>query len=221
MTRVAVVDYGAGNMVSISRALAVVGAEVVIARRPADLAGARGLVVPGVGASGPAMRRLARIGMVQAIGDAVRGGATYLGICLGMQLLFERSEEDGARGLGLLPGVVQTLPDAPRLPHIGWNPVEIAPVDASGNPHPLLAGVPSGAACYFVHSYAPVPTDPSIVIARTEHGGRFVSAIAHDRLLGVQFHPERSGAVGLRILRNFVRLAAGESASATTAEAAA
>jgi glutamine amidotransferase len=199
----AVVDYGAGNLISISRALEAVGATVNIATRPEQLDGAAGIVVPGVGASGPAMERLRRRGLDGAIREAVAGGSWYMGICLGLQLLFERSEEDGAQMLGLLAGDVVLLKDAPRLPHIGWNGIE--PVRA----HPLLASVRPGAPAYFVHSYVGAPSDPSVVVAETEHGGRFPSVIADGRLLGVQFHPERSGDDGLQILRNAVSLIAG------------
>ncbi len=202
MTRVALIDYGAGNMVSITHALERVGADVRVATRAGDLVGADAIAVPGVGASGPAMRRLRRLGLARAIPAAVSDGALYLGICLGMQLLFERSEEDGADGLALLGGIVRKIPAAPRLPHVGWNELEHVGV------HPVLEGVPERAACYFVHSYSAEPADRSAVVAVTEHGGRFPSVIASGRLVGVQFHPERSGAEGLRILANAVRLAA-------------
>lgn len=202
--RVAIADYGAGNLVSIRNALALHGAEVTVAADADGLAGAHLIVVPGVGASGPAMARLRRRGLAAAIPAAVAEGAWYLGICLGMQLLFERSEEDGARLLGLLGGDVRRLADAPRLPHIGWNGL-----DRVGT-HPLLAGLADGAPAYFVHSYAPAPADPGVVVARTTHGRPFVSCVAAGRLLGCQFHPERSGADGLRILRNALALVAGE-----------
>lgn len=199
---VAIVDYGASNMVSVSEALARIGADVRLATRPKALAGAALVVVPGVGASGPAMRALRRRGLDVAIRSALDDGATFLGICLGMQLLFERSEEDGAEGLGLLAGRVTLLPNAPRLPHIGWNQLRLE------RSHPLTAGLIDGTPCYFVHSYAPEPADASSVIATTEHGGTFASAVASGRLLGVQFHPERSGSDGLRLLANAVAFAA-------------
>jgi glutamine amidotransferase len=200
VTTIALVDYGAGNLISIGQALELLGAEVRLCRRPDELAGADAVVVPGVGASGPAMTRLRRQGLDRAIPNAVAAGAWYLGICLGLQLLFERSEEDGARMLGLMDGNVARLPDAPRLPHIGWNSLE--PVGE----HPLLAGIVRGTPAYFVHSYVAVPEDRGSIIAETVHGGRFASAVAQDRLLGVQFHPERSGADGLRILANALAL---------------
>lgn len=194
--RIAVVDYGAGNLVSIRNALTLLGAEPVVALAPDDLRGAELIVVPGVGASGPAMERLDRAGMSDAIRGAVADGAWLVGICLGLQLLFEASDEDGARMLGLLEGPVVPIADAPRLPHIGWNQLEQV------RPHPLLDGVADGAPAYFVHSYVSRPTDPSVVVTETEHGSRFPSIVARDRIVGFQPHPERSGADGLRLLRN-------------------
>ncbi len=202
MTEVALVDYGAGNLVSIQHALGRVGATVRQASRAADLVGADVVVVPGVGASGPAMAQLRRHGLDRAITEAVSDGAWYFGVCLGLQLLFERSEEDGAEMLGLLRGSVERVPDAPRLPHIGWNSLERV------REHPLLDGVADGAPAYFVHSFVAAPDDRSMVVAETEHGGRFPSIVALGRLLGIQCHPERSGPDGLRILANLVRLAA-------------
>ncbi len=205
MTRIAVVDYGAGNLVSIDQALRFAGADVVLARRPADLAGADGLVVPGVGAAAPAMARLERRGLVEPIRAWAEADRPFLGICLGMQLLFESSDEDGATTLGILAGRTERLVDAPRLPHIGWNVVRRT------REHPLFAGIAPDARFYFVHSYAPRPAGPDasrIGLATTEHGGTFVPAVARGDLAGVQFHPERSGADGLRLLANFVALAA-------------
>jgi glutamine amidotransferase len=198
--RIAVIDHGAGNLVSVMRALERVGADARLARRPADLDGAAGIVVPGVGASAPAMIRLRRHGLDTAILKAVRDGATYLGICLGMQLLFEHSDEDGAEMLGLMRGPVHRLRDAPRLPHIGWNTIEAV------RPHPLLDGLPSGCAAYFVHSYVPDPAEPGDVVATSDYGRPFASVVAAGRLLGVQFHPERSGDDGLHLLANFTAL---------------
>ncbi len=195
------VDYGAGNLVSIQHALERAGATVGQVSRPADLVGVDVIVVPGVGASGPAMARLRRQGLDRAITAAVGDGAWYFGVCLGLQLLFQRSEEDGAEMLGLLAGSVERVPDAPRLPHIGWNSLERV------REHPLLDGVADGAPAYFVHSFVGVPADRSMVVAETEHGGRFPSIVASGRVMGIQCHPERSGPDGLRILANLVRLA--------------
>ena len=213
MTRIAVVDYGAGNLVSIEQALSAAGAEVVLVRRADSFADADALVVPGVGAAGPAMARLRRRGLDAPILAWIAAGRPFLGICLGLQLLFEGSDEDGAVTLGVLPGRTVRLSGAPRLPHIGWNQVE------RQRAHPLFAGIDKDADFYFVHSYAaaPGPGADGVVLAQTAHGGRFVSAIARGSLAGVQFHPERSGRDGLRLLANFVGLAqAGGAASGRT-----
>jgi imidazole glycerol phosphate synthase glutamine amidotransferase subunit len=150
------------------------------------------------------MGRLQRQALVEPIVERVRGGTWFVGICLGLQLLFETSHEDGARMLGLLEGDVEVIPDAPSLPHIGWNRLEIQ------RPHPVLDGLADGTPAYFVHSYVPVPADPAIVVTETEHGGRFASLVAQDRILGFQFHPERSGRDGLRMLRNTLELIAAD-----------
>jgi len=200
--RLAVVDYGAGNLVSIDQALMRVGGEVVVADDPAALGGADALVVPGVGAAEPAMARLDERGLTAPLRAWLAGGRPFLGICLGVQLLFEASDEDGAETLGVVAGRAVRLDAAPTLPHIGWNQVERT------RPHPLFDGIADGADFYFVHSYAgePAPRDRGVVLATTEHGDRFTSAIARGAMVGVQFHPERSGDVGLRLLANFVDL---------------
>ena len=201
-TSVALVDYGAGNLLSIGQALAVLGADVRIVRRAGEIGSPDLVVVPGVGAPGPAMRRLRRAGLDGALAAAVEGGAWYLGICLGMQLLFEGSEEDGSAGLAWIAGETRRLPSAPRLPHIGWNELDVVA------PHPMLDGLPPRPPMYFVHSFAPVPLDRGVIVAETVHGGRFASVVASGRLLGLQFHPEKSGADGLRVLRNVLALVA-------------
>jgi imidazole glycerol phosphate synthase glutamine amidotransferase subunit len=204
VTRIAVVDYGAGNLVSIDQALRAAGADVVIARAERDLDGVDGLIVPGVGAARPAMERLRRRALVEPIRRWIAADRPFLGICLGMQLLFEGSDEDGARTLGVLPGRTVRLVEAPRLPHIGWNAVRRC------RPHPLFAGVVADAPFYFVHSYAARPAGAGagdVALAVTDHGPDFVSAVALGRLAGVQFHPERSGRDGLRLLANFASLA--------------
>jgi glutamine amidotransferase len=204
LPRFAVVDYGAGNLVSIDQALRRAGAEPWVARDAEAMRDADVLVVPGVGASAPAMERLQRAGLVDPIRAWIRAGRPYLGICLGLQLLFDGSDEDDATTLGVLRGRTRRLRDAPTLPHIGWNQVERL------REHPLFEGIPSGADFYFVHSYAGEPEDPdasALTLATTTHGASFVSAIARGNVLGVQFHPERSGADGLRLLANAVKLA--------------
>jgi glutamine amidotransferase/cyclase len=224
---VAVVDYGAGNMVSIEQALTAVGADVRIADAADDLVSADALVVPGVGAAAPAMARLERQGLAAPIVAWLAADRPFLGICLGLQLLFEGSDEDGATTLGALPGRTVRLSDAPTLPHIGWNQVERT------RAHHVFDGIEDRADFYFVHSYvgAPraVPTpdrgvgaappmapatrvraeagrNGDLVLAHTTHGQPFVSAVSRGSLVGVQFHPERSGSDGLRLLANFVDL---------------
>ncbi len=197
---VAVLDYGAANMVSVSQALVSAGARVVVAEDGAALAGADALVVPGVGAAASAMDHLRRRGLVEPLRDWVLAGRPCLGICLGYQILFERSEEGDAETLGLLAGRTARLLDAPTLPHIGWNEIEFTQA------HPLFDGVADGSHFYFVHSYAPVPADRNVVLAQTTHGRPFASAVADGRLYGLQFHPEKSAEAGHRVLVNFLDL---------------
>jgi imidazole glycerol phosphate synthase glutamine amidotransferase subunit len=203
MTDVAVVDYGAGNLVSIEQALLAGGATVRRAVTGADIGEPALLIVPGVGAAAPAMERLRAGDFVDPIRTWIAADRPFLGICLGLQLLFDGSDEDAADTLGILGGRTERLEAAPTLPHIGWNQVE------QTREHRAFEGIAPGADFYFVHSYAAIPIDPSVVLAETGHGARFVSAVARGRLLGVQFHPERSGTDGLRLLANVVRLAAG------------
>ena len=205
---VAVVDHGAGNMVSIHQALTTVGAVVRIADEPGALEDVDAVVVPGVGAAAPAMVRLERQGLIDPLQDWLAADRPFLGICLGLQLLFEGSDEDDALTFGTLPGRTVRLADAPTLPHIGWNQVERT------RDHPIFDGIDDDADFYFVHSYAGAPprkesadpADDALVLARTTHGQPFVSAVARGSMVGVQFHPERSGPDGLRLLANFVGL---------------
>jgi glutamine amidotransferase len=213
--RVAVLDYGAANMVSITKALTAVGAEAVVAAEPSALSGIDAIVIPGVGAAAPAMVHLRERGLSEPLREWVRAGRPCLGICLGFQLFFDASDEADAQALGLLAGRTVGLVDAPTLPHIGWNSVDAV------RPHPLFDGVADGSYFYFVHSFAPVPSDEGIVVARTTHGRPFVSAVAKGSLYGLQFHPEKSSEAGLRVLANFVGLvAAGASAAGSDAAGA-
>ena len=195
MTALVVVDHGAGNLVSISQGIAASGAEVEISADPGVIAAAQGVILPGVGATETVMEGIVAAGLVETL----RGlRVPLLGICVGMQVLFDRSEEDGARCLGVIPGVVRRLEGTPRLPHIGWN-------DVDGS-HPLFLGTDH--TFYFVHSFAPVPDDPDVIAGLTDYDDVFVSAVASGHYYGVQFHPERSGWSGLQLLANFVKLCA-------------
>jgi glutamine amidotransferase len=187
-------------MVSISRALAAVGADTVVADEPSALADSDAIVVPGVGAAKPAMNHLRERDLLQPLKAWVSAGRPCLGICLGLQLFFEASDEGDADALGIMAGRTVGLVDAPTLPHIGWNSVEIV------RQHPLLEGIPDGTYFYFVHSFAPAPADEGVVVARTTHGKPFVSAVAKGSLYGLQFHPEKSSQAGLRVLSNFLGL---------------
>ena len=194
MTRVAVVDHGAGNLVSIAQGLERAGASVVVTGTPDGLHEVDGIVLPGVGTTGAAMGRLTAAGLVEPL-RAWDG--PFLGICVGLQLFFEHSEEDGTDALGLMPGRVRQLEEAPLLPHIGWN-------DVSFDSDPIFAGIPDDATFYFVHSFAVVPDDRRVIVAETEYGRSFVAAARSGNRIGVQFHPERSGPAGLAMLANFV-----------------
>lgn len=211
----AIVDYGAGNLVSIDQALSAAGARVRRVTSGGDLGRPDLLVVPGVGAAAPAMDRLRRAGLVDGILAWIAADRPFLGICLGLQLLFEGSDEDGARTLGVLAGRTRRIDAAPTLPHIGWNQVERT------RDHPAFDGISDGADFYFVHAYVGVPVGGAAgsVLATTTHGSTFASAVARGRLLGVQFHPERSGRDGLRLVANVVSLAAQAGAPATTSAA--
>jgi imidazole glycerol-phosphate synthase subunit HisH len=197
---IALVDYRAGNLRSVQNALETLGVGSAVATTPAELARAGAIVFPGVGAAAPAMASLRAQGMDQALVEAIERGTPFLGICLGLQLLFDRSAEDGAACLGVLEGTVERLPTREKLPHVGWNTID------GVMSHPVLAGL-DGEAMYFTHSYVVAPKDRSVVAAHTTHGVSFVSAIAAGSMVAVQFHPERSGHAGLRLLENFLQYA--------------
>ena len=204
MTAATVIDAGVGNLANLARALEAVGARPEVTADPARVAPARCLLLPGVGAFAPPRARLAESGLEAALRDALEGGAWLLGVCVGFQLLFAGSEEFGATGgLGLLPGRVTRLPESVPLPHIGWNRLH----DLAE--HPLLEGLPADPYVYFVHGNAPEGVGDREVLARATHGRAFPAVAGSGRVLGTQFHPEKSGSVGLGILANFVRLAEG------------
>jgi imidazole glycerol-phosphate synthase subunit HisH len=199
---IAIVDVCSGNLRSVERALAKAGGNVVVTRDPEVVARADKIVVPGQGAFGVFMRGLRERGLGEALREAIASGRPYLGICLGLQILFDESEEQGpCAGLGVIAGrVVRLSPTDRRLkvPHIGWNQLAFRRRD------PLLAGIAEGAHVYFVHSYHAVPHDPSLVTLEAEHGIRLTAAIRQANIFACQFHPEKSQEVGLQILRNFV-----------------
>ncbi len=196
----ALIDYGAGNVRSVEKALRAVGGAVDVTRDPATVLAAEKVVLPGVGAFGDCVAALHRLELVAPIREVVARGTPFLGICVGMQVLFEEGEEMGRHaGLGLLPGRVVRfdLPLAFKVPHTGWN--QIRPVREST----LLRGLPEGAWAYFNHSYLCRPR-PEDLVATADYGGPFAAVVGRDNLLGIQFHPEKSQQVGLEILRNFV-----------------
>ena len=208
MQEIAIIDYGMGNLRSVQKALERVGARAVITRDRGRIAAAAGVVLPGVGAFGACMDNLRAYGLEDPIRRVVAAGTPFLGICLGLQLLFEESEEFGpVRGLGILPGrVVRFHSDANlKIPHMGWNQIR----KTRDVPH--LAGIDDGVFVYFVHSYYVAPADPGLTATTTEYGVPFTSAIARDNVFACQYHPEKSQAVGLTILRNFTRLVSGPS----------
>ena len=200
MTRppVALLDYGVGNLHSAAKALDRAGAEVRVVPTVAEAAGAAGLVVPGVGAYGACLTGLGSAGGAAAVATWLEGGRPLLGICVGMQLLFEASEEGPvADGVGVVPGKIRRLTGPVKIPHIGWDEVTVRPGSR------LFAGLGDGTRFYFVHSYAP-EADGEAVAAVCDYGGRFAAAVEHGNLFGTQFHPEKSGAAGLTLLANFV-----------------
>jgi glutamine amidotransferase len=199
---IAVIDYGAGNLRSVRNALVYLGADVITACTPDQLQGADKIVLPGVGAFGAGINALRSAGFEGPVIQAARAGVPLLGICLGMQYLFESSDEMGQhRGLGLLPGRVIRFPaGGPKVPQIGWNQFHIR------QPGGLLDGVPDGAYAYFVHSYYAEAGDPADVLAITDYGIEYASVVGRGNIFGIQPHPEKSQSVGLRILRNFVEM---------------
>jgi glutamine amidotransferase len=192
---IAIVDYGAGNLVSVKKALDWLGAECAITSDPEEVGRAGKIVLPGVGHFA-STETLERTGLKQAIADSIGRGIPFLGICVGMQWMFQRSQESPeTRGLGVLQGECERFPASVKSPHVGWNQLEVEPSSR------MLRGVPSGSFVYFTHSFrAPLN---GATVAGCEYGGQFSAAVEHDHLFGVQFHPEKSGEIGLRLLGNF------------------
>jgi glutamine amidotransferase len=199
--RIAVLDYGIGNLRSAEKALCHLGADAALTADPAAVRAARGVVLPGVGAFGACMRALRRSGLEPVAREAAADGRPFLGVCVGMQMLFDGSDEDpDEAGLGIVAGRVTRLPGTVRLPQIGWNTVDVDRRNGSA----LLAGLPEPAWLYFVHSYAPEPEDGAVVSGWCDYGRRFAAAVEQGPVWATQFHPEKSGEVGLALLRNFV-----------------
>jgi len=205
---IALLDYGSGNLRSVEKALRKVGADVSVMRGAEGLDAANGIVLPGVGAFDDCITALRKQGLLEAVRTSIDSGRYFLGICVGYQALFERSEEfnSQAEGLGCFKGKVRRFPAGAglKVPQIGWNQLELTRPDC-----PLFTNIPSGSYVYFVHSYYPSPEDESVVAARTDYGVKFAAAVWRDHIFATQFHPEKSQKVGLQLLSNFVGLCEG------------
>lgn len=199
---IVIIDYGAGNLRSVANALTRLGCQPKVTSRPRDLLNARAVILPGVGAAGETMKNLKTLGMVAPIRQFIGDGRPFLGVCIGLQILFAGTEEGGwHKCLGVIPGQVRKLPAGLKIPHMGWNQVKQI------GSHPIFDGIPDEANFYFVHSYYVEPDDKSLVAGETEYGIRLCSVIARDNVIATQFHPEKSGELGLRMYGNFIKLA--------------
>ncbi|HEX8966501.1 MAG TPA: imidazole glycerol phosphate synthase subunit HisH [Chloroflexota bacterium] len=203
---IVVVDYDAGNLRSVQRALEAVGLQPLVTSDPRAIERAGALVLPGVGSAQDCMRKLATRDLVGVVRDYAASGRPFLGVCVGLQLLFDASEEGGGvECLGILPGTVRRFPSLPglKVPQIGWNDVRFT------RAHPLLEGIPDGSYFYFVHGYYAEPSDPAITLGVADYGCAFAAIVARDNIVATQFHPEKSADLGLRLYANFGRMAAG------------
>jgi glutamine amidotransferase len=209
-----VVDYDAGNLRSVQRALEAVGQRPRVTPDPREVERAEALILPGVGSAQDCMRKLADRGLVEPLKTYAASGKPFLGVCVGLQLLFDGSEEGGGvECLGILPGTVRRFPTEAglKIPQIGWNDVSIA------RQHPLLDDVPDGTFFYFVHSYYADPADPAMTMGSASYGVDFAAIVGHENVIATQFHPEKSAALGLRLYANFGRIAAGTAANSVHA----
>jgi glutamine amidotransferase len=205
---IAIVDYGAGNLRSVANAIGRLDYEPKIVSTPEEVLEARAVVLPGVGAAADTMTSLKRLGLVGPIQRYITEGRPFLGVCIGLQVLFDGTEEGGWHEcLGIIPGVVRRLPPGLKIPHMGWNQVK------QRVSHPIFDGIPDEDSFYFVHSYYVEPEDSSLVAGETEYGIPICSVIVRDNLIATQFHPEKSGETGLRIYNNFIKMAAGNAVS--------
>jgi imidazole glycerol-phosphate synthase subunit HisH len=201
---IVIVDYGAGNLRSVTNALRSLGHEPEVTGDPMEVAKARAAILPGVGAGGAAMDELRKLGLAEVLRQRAERQLPILGVCLGLQLLMTATEEGGmVPCLGIVPGLVKKLPEDQKIPHMGWNQVKQA------ISHPIFADIPDQANFYFVHSYYAVPEDKAAVIGTTDYGATFCSVLAAGPVVATQFHPEKSGEMGIRFYRNFLRLALG------------
>jgi len=199
---IVIIDYGAGNLRSVANALTRLGCQPKVTSRPRDLLNARAVILPGVGAAAETMKNLKTLGMVTPICQFIGDGRPFLGVCIGLQILFAGTEEGGWHEcLGVIPGQVRKLPAGLKIPHMGWNQVKQI------GSHPIFDGIPDEANFYFVHSYYVEPDDKSLVAGETEYGIRLCSVIARGNVIATQFHPEKSGELGLRMYGNFIKLA--------------
>jgi glutamine amidotransferase len=197
-----VVDYGAGNLRSVEKALVSLGYAPRVTKEPREVDRAAAVILPGVGAAGQIMGSLRNLGMDEAVTNYIASGRPFLGVCMGMQVLFDWSDEDGGQAcLGVLPGRVRRLGAGVKVPHMGWNAV------SQRVEHPMWRGVPDDSYFYFVHSYVVEPSDGAVQAASTDYAGPFTSAVTRGNLFGTQFHPEKSGQRGLSLYRNFVEWA--------------
>ena len=200
---VAIIDYDAGNIKSVEKAIQFLGKEAVITRNPEEILSATHVILPGVGAFGDAMEKLHKYGLVSVIHEVIKRNIPFIGICLGLQLLFERSEETpGVEGLGILKGEIKRIPDKEdlKIPHIGWNSLKYP------NKGRLYEGIPEDSYVYFVHSYYLDAEDKDIVMATTEYGTKIHASVEKGNVFACQFHPEKSSSVGLKILENFLKV---------------
>lgn len=199
--RIVVIDYQSGNLRSVAKALEAVGARPVVTENPSELDAADAVILPGVGSGPAAMQALESRDLAAPIKNFITKGKPFLGVCLGLQLLLDRTEEGDAPCLGIVPGQVKRLPAGLKVPHMGWNSVEF------NIGHPVFQGIPPSSHFYFVHSYYAAPNDDDGVAGTTTYGMPFCSAYARDNLVATQFHPEKSGTIGLQIYRNFLNFA--------------
>jgi len=203
---IVVVDYGLGNLRSVAKALEAVGAKVEVSSNPERIAKAEGLVLPGVGAFFQGMGNLKKYGLLEVVVRSIDESKAFLGICLGLQLLFTESEEYGLhQGLNIIKGKVKKFPPGVKIPHMGWNQIKFK-IQNSKCKMKIFEGISDGSYFYFVHSYYVEPEDKNVIIGKTQYGQEFVSAVNKNNVWGVQFHPEKSGEIGLKILENFVKL---------------